>query len=237
MFDAQERFREALQDDRELRRSAMQPLVLAAGEVLFQRGDPGDAFYILQQGEIRIVTTDAAGQAIVLNVLTAGEGFGELALVDGQPRSAGAIAATECHLLCLRREGFLQHLHTSPLLNQWTIQLLSDRARHMTEFVERLGFWLHQVVAGEYQGAIAALDQLQARAGDRALVSAAASLQSAIGAIRQREERLRREIRALRLEIDEAECEQQIAAIVTTDYFQALLRFAQQLRERALEEV
>ncbi|NJO19685.1 MAG: cyclic nucleotide-binding domain-containing protein [Spirulinaceae cyanobacterium RM2_2_10] len=73
-------------EDRELRRSAMRAVTLSDGEVLFRRGDPGDAFYIIEQGQIRIVTYDAADQEIALNLLGAGESFGELALVDGQPR-------------------------------------------------------------------------------------------------------------------------------------------------------
>ncbi|NJO19684.1 MAG: hypothetical protein HC838_05885 [Spirulinaceae cyanobacterium RM2_2_10] len=149
---------------------------------------------------------------------------------------ASAIAVGECQLLCLRRETFLARLHASPLLNQWTIQLLSDRARHMTDFVERLGFWLHQIVVGDYQPVIAALAHVQNQEGDRALIAAAASFQAAIDAIRAREERLRRELRELRLEVDEDARQQEVNQIAQADYFQSLLQFSQQYRRDLLSE-
>jgi len=65
---------------------------LDAGEVLFQKGDRGDSLYGVRRGRIRIETGTAGGGRLTLNVLGPGDLFGEIALFDGQPRTADAIA-------------------------------------------------------------------------------------------------------------------------------------------------
>ena len=63
---------------------------LATGEVLFQKGDAGDALYGVRRGQIRIESGTREGNRITLNALGAGDLFGEIALLDGQARSADA---------------------------------------------------------------------------------------------------------------------------------------------------
>ena len=70
----------------------METVHLDSSEVLFHRGDPGDAFYYVESGQVRIFTYDEEGRELTLNSLGAGEAFGELALVDEQPRSASVDA-------------------------------------------------------------------------------------------------------------------------------------------------
>lgn len=70
-----------------------------AGEPVFYQGDPGLGMYIIQEGEISIVISDKDGSQKELAVLSEGDFFGELALLDESPRSAGAICKTDCTLI------------------------------------------------------------------------------------------------------------------------------------------
>ncbi|HWP81867.1 MAG TPA: cyclic nucleotide-binding domain-containing protein [Bacteroidota bacterium] len=70
-----------------------------AGEPVFYQGDPGLGMYIIQDGEVSIVISDKDGIQKELAVLTDGDFFGELALLDESPRSAGAICKTDCTLI------------------------------------------------------------------------------------------------------------------------------------------
>lgn len=63
-----------------------------AGAVVFEEGDPGSRMYVIQSGEVRILKI-VSGREIELARLTAGEAFGEMALLEGQPRSATAVVA------------------------------------------------------------------------------------------------------------------------------------------------
>lgn len=75
------------------------------GEVIFDEGEQGEAFYLVLEGEVLICRQGEVEQPIA--VLPAGNFFGELALLDDAPRSAQARAATQCTLLVLFRGDFL----------------------------------------------------------------------------------------------------------------------------------
>ena len=87
---------------------------LAAGEMLFQKGDSGDALFGVRRGQIRIETSASDGSRLTLNFLGPGDLFGEVAVLDGQARTADATAAEPSELFVLRREDFLAHLEREP---------------------------------------------------------------------------------------------------------------------------
>src|SRR5437016_2867648 len=74
---------------------------LGDGEVLFKKGDQGDSLYGVRRGTIRIETGTAGGDRLTLNMLGPGDLFGEIALLDGEPRTADAIAAQPSELFML----------------------------------------------------------------------------------------------------------------------------------------
>src|SRR3954447_14094405 len=85
--------------------SSLEHRVCIKGEKIFQRGDPGDRLYLVVEGEVEItLPAERDGNPIVLKRLTAGDHFGELALLDGGARTASASAATAVRLLGLSRE-------------------------------------------------------------------------------------------------------------------------------------
>ena len=76
------------------------------GSVILFQGDPGDSLYVLRQGRAKVVLIGEDGREVILGVLEPGAHFGELALIDDQPRSAHVIAMEDSQLLILRREDF-----------------------------------------------------------------------------------------------------------------------------------
>lgn len=220
-----------LADEGDSLRGAMQAMHLSDGQILFRRGEPGDAFYIIDSGHIRIFTLDEEGSELTLNTLGAGEAFGELALVDDRPRSASAAALGSAALRCLRREDFLARLHVSPSLADIVVRLLSQRTRHMTDYIERLGQWARLIAEGQYDQAMEGI-RAEESSDDRALAAVADAVRSMVQAVQEREERLREEVARLRIQIDEAKREEQVSEITETDYFQELTQHADGLRKR-----
>jgi ATP-binding cassette, subfamily B, bacterial HlyB/CyaB len=87
---------------------------VSAGKLIFEEGDPGDRFYLLYSGRIRILHRDENGREINLGVLIAGDHFGETALITDNPRNAAARAVDDSVLIAIDRESFRTHLLSTP---------------------------------------------------------------------------------------------------------------------------
>jgi CRP/FNR family cyclic AMP-dependent transcriptional regulator len=109
---------------------------LGVGEVLFQKGDSGDALFGIRRGQIRIETGAADGSRLTLKFMGPGELFGEVAVLDSQSRTADAAAAEATELFVLRREDFLSFLEREPKVAIKIIQLLCQRIRWQSERME-----------------------------------------------------------------------------------------------------
>ena len=101
-------------DDRENLARVIDLRRLAAGDTLFQVGEPGESLYVVRSGEIELFIRDTAGQRIPLAIVGMGEVFGELALLDRSPRTATAIAIADAELFELDRDDLLLLFRTSP---------------------------------------------------------------------------------------------------------------------------
>jgi uncharacterized membrane protein len=101
-------------DDRATLAGVIDLRSLAAGETLFQAGEPGESLYVVRAGEVELFIRDTAGQRIALAIVGSGEVFGELALLDRSPRTATAVALAETELLELDRDDLLLLFKTSP---------------------------------------------------------------------------------------------------------------------------
>jgi CRP-like cAMP-binding protein len=109
---------------------------LAAGERLFQKGDPGDALFGVRRGQIRIETGASDGSRLTLNFMGPGDLFGEVAVLDGFGRTADATAGEPTELFVLRRDDFLSHLEREPKVAIKIIMLLCQRIRWQSERME-----------------------------------------------------------------------------------------------------
>jgi len=96
----------------------------APGETIVREGDPGNAFYVILDGQVRV--DPPARRSVVLN---AGDYFGEMALLDGAPRSADIKAVGEVTLMVVGRAAFTKLLRSEPGMSYALLQTLATRLR------------------------------------------------------------------------------------------------------------
>src|SRR3954465_2121468 len=103
------------------------------GSVILFQDDPGDSLFVLRAGRVKVVLIGEDGREVILGVLEPGAHFGELALIDDQPRSAHVIAMEDAQLLILRREDFRRRVDANPTVAWALLQELSKRLRRADE--------------------------------------------------------------------------------------------------------
>lgn len=111
-----------------------------AGQYVFFKYDPGDALYGVVSGRVDITATAPSGREAVLNTIYPGEIFGEIALLDGQRRSADALAAVDSELVILHRQNFLPLMKEDVNLALHMLDLVCGRVRWISQRVEDFSF-------------------------------------------------------------------------------------------------
>ena len=101
----------------------------------FRIGDPGDAMYLIDVGKVRISITDADGDDVTLAELEAGDFFGDMAMLDGQGRSANATTVENSRLAKLTREDFLAFVESEPRVTLELLTALTNRLRRTDELL------------------------------------------------------------------------------------------------------
>jgi len=112
----------------------------AAREEIFAKGSPGDRMMAVMRGRVKISSLSSEGREIVLNIISEGEIFGEIALIDGKDRTADAVAMTECDLLVLHRRDFLPFLERHADVCLHLLGILCERLRRTSEQLEDISF-------------------------------------------------------------------------------------------------
>lgn len=112
----------------------------AARSTIFQKGDPGSSMMAVIRGRVKICSYSAGGKELVLNIIDRGGLFGEIALLDGEPRTADAVALEETDLLVLDRGRFLPFLSGNPDIAVRLLGLLCKRLRLTSEHLEDMLF-------------------------------------------------------------------------------------------------
>jgi len=120
------------------------------GSVIVFEDDPGDALYLVAGGQVKVVLIGEDGREVILSVLGEGSFFGEMALIDDQPRSAHVIAMEDSRLLLLRRDDFQARLLQSPAV---AISLLAELSGRLRLADEKIG----NLVLLDVNGRVAAL--------------------------------------------------------------------------------
>jgi CRP-like cAMP-binding protein len=113
---------------------------LKKGEVLFRKGDEGTALYMILSGKLKISRQSRDGDEVILAVLGGGDFCGEMALLDGFPRSADAAALEETQLFGLNRKDFLAYMINHETAVQAILAALSQRLRKADDFLEDIFF-------------------------------------------------------------------------------------------------
>jgi CRP-like cAMP-binding protein len=106
------------------------------GKTLFRRGELGTAMMAVLQGSVKICTVSRNGKEAVLNVIGPGQVFGEIAVIDGGPRTADAVAMIDSDLLVLDRRDFVPVVRANPDLAQRLLEVVCGRLRKTSEQLE-----------------------------------------------------------------------------------------------------
>jgi CRP-like cAMP-binding protein len=114
--------------------------VFAPHRILFDKGSPSQALYLIESGRVRAFSLSDGGQEITFDIYGPGECFGEAALLDGQMRCSGAMTLEPTVTYTLQRDDFLRCLDEHPKVARRALTLLADRLSHLTAFTEHLAF-------------------------------------------------------------------------------------------------
>ena len=111
-----------------------------SGREIFLKGSPGQCMMAVLRGTVKMSSVSSEGKEIVFNIMNSGECFGEIALLDGEERSADAVAMTDCELLVLSRRDFMPILEKRADLCMILLRVLCQRLRQTSEQVEDVLF-------------------------------------------------------------------------------------------------
>jgi len=120
--------------------SYMKTRRVARGATIFAKGDPGSGLMGVLSGMVKVSVASAEGKDIVLNIFHEGEIFGEIALLDGRPRTADATAMSDCELIVIERRDFIPFLNDHPDVTIKFIEILCARLRRTSEQVQDVTF-------------------------------------------------------------------------------------------------
>jgi CRP-like cAMP-binding protein len=111
---------------------------LKRGATLFSKGDPGNSLCAVISGTVKMSISSPDGRSAIFNLIGPGEIFGEIAVLDGQPRTADATANTNCEIFVIDRREFLPFVRSHPELAMKFIELLCAKLRWTSDQVEQV---------------------------------------------------------------------------------------------------
>jgi CRP-like cAMP-binding protein len=215
--------------------AAMETQTVPTGHVICRKGDTSDCLYILTDGQVRVHDGERT-----LAILGGGDVFGEMAVLDPEPRSASVTAMEPTRLLLLDREAFYQLVGSREEVMRGIIRVIAQRLRARTremvldyQYIQQFGRVTAAAAAvegGAYESHC--LDEVATRTD--ALGQLARVFQRMAHEAALREARLKHQVEEMRIEIDAAKKARQVLEITETDYFQQLQQRAQALRMQAV---
>jgi len=110
------------------------------GDVLFRKCSEGNALYFIREGAVKIVLPSRLGDERIVTIFSAGDFFGEMALLDEKPRSADAVAVRPSRLLVLSRSDFQDFLRKNDAAMVKILSTLCTRLRKTDELLEDTSF-------------------------------------------------------------------------------------------------
>jgi CRP-like cAMP-binding protein len=155
------------------------------GSVIFSQGDDGDALYGVASGRVRISASASGGREVFLNIMEPGDTFGEIAVMDGLPRTANAVAIDSSTLIVIQRADFLPFLEREPQLALHLLKLLCERLRWTSELVEESAFLAGPARLAKRLLILASLHGRAARVGQLELRISQGELARFLGVSRQ----------------------------------------------------
>ena len=234
MTDLINQIRDFLLTDPQLSQK-MERIELTDGQVLFERGDPDTAFYLIESGQIRIYTCDHNGQEVSFNTLGTGQTLGELSLINGRAPAINTVSVGSSVLLRLSQDDFWHRVHISPELSRWIIQILSQRTNYLLAYIANIRDWTQQIITGKYDCVINSIEEMKLES-DRfdqsyfsitLLVAVTESLKRMVQTVLQIKESQLQQRAKFKFEIDKHKHQQQVEEIVNAEYFSYLVELAE----------
>jgi len=108
------------------------------GEVIVRQGQTGETFFVIVRGRVAVTVLSPEGREVVLNTLGEGDHFGEMALLDEEPRSASVVAQERSELAILSRDVFFELLRSNFVLTKGLLRCFSRRLRRANSTIEGL---------------------------------------------------------------------------------------------------
>lgn len=118
--------------------SVLKPLEFAKEALIVGQDDQGDSLFVIETGKVKVVLYGEKGREVILTTFKTGDFFGEMSLLDGQPRSANVLAVESSRLLMLAREDFVRTLADYPAMALNILAEMSLRLRHADEIIGNL---------------------------------------------------------------------------------------------------
>jgi len=203
------------------------------GDVLMRKGDEALSVFVILEGHLKIVTTDAKGDEIIINKVNPGETLGELSLVDERPRSAGVVALEYVEALELTKQAFFELLDKRFDVALGILRGFSSRLRFSTTYIEKVIDWSQKTADGDYSF----LDYTQPllnRVGsdDDKAAQLLSAFYSMVHKVRAREEGLKQQVERLTFEIDQERRKKEFEEITGTEFYARLKEQAQTIRKK-----
>lgn len=206
---------------------------LVTDEVLMRKGEKGDSLFLIHDGWVKIVTVDSKGDELIINKCGPGETIGEMALLDGIPRSATVIALSDAEVLELKKDVFEEILKQRPDVSLAIIRSYSERLRFSTTYIEKAIDWSQKTAEGDYSFAEQTQPLVNGVGSDD---DKATQLLSAFFAmvrkVKEREDGLKMQLERLTFEIDQARRKQEFEEITSTEFYTNLKEQAKALRQK-----
>jgi CRP/FNR family cyclic AMP-dependent transcriptional regulator len=152
------------------------------GATVFSKGDPGDALFAVTNGSVKMSVSSVTGRSVILNLIGAGEIFGEIAMLDGLARTTDAVANTNCELLVIDRRDFIPFVQNYPVLSMKFIELLCARLRQSSGQIEQI---ILQNLPGRLANTLIRLDQNRERSAGKSITITQQEIAEMVGTTRE----------------------------------------------------
>ncbi|MBN2145766.1 MAG: cyclic nucleotide-binding domain-containing protein [Anaerolineales bacterium] len=205
---------------------------------LFNKGDAGDSLYVIVSGWVKVVTVNAEGEELVLNHCGPGEAVGEVALIDGEPRTAGVVTLMPLKAIVLRRQAFLDVLDHHPAMALGVMQGLSGKIRLSTTYIEKAIEWSQHVAEGDYGFAMEQINAehptvvTRTRSDEARVAEFLSAFFKMVEGVKKREEELKSQVQELIIQVDEARRKQEVETVKQSDMFKRLKSARDKFRQQ-----
>lgn len=146
----------------------LQEVSYGKDEIILHKEDPGDSLFILRLGRVKVVLYGDDGREVILSILREGDFFGEMSLLDGEPRSASVVAMEPTSVYILKREAFLRTLMERPGIS---LRILTELSRRLRVADDKIGSLALLDVYGRVAGALLELARTEGKyEGDKLVI-------------------------------------------------------------------